>query len=432
MEDQYGEMVTVANTGLSSHLPYLPLYQFSPMPNNILTSPRIPPLVARIHSAPHAAHKRLFSNIYSKSYIQTSPDISTFNCRILAQKILPKIAAAAAAGASIDVLRLNMAFSMDTMSAYEFGSAYGTDFLDDDAACRRFLAAFAAVKNGFFWAGRLPSLTRNLARIGINLVSQEAMSGQAEIEDMCWKLCSRVQTDMATNSLMPTSTAPVVYAQLSSSIARSLEKAHSTPSNDPDFLGRSVASDMLDHLIAGHETSGIALTYAMYELSLHPEFQTNLRTELRSISPPLNFPPPSAGASAFSASTSVPPSTLPRALDALTFLNATLYETLRLYPPGAAGQPRVAPRGGAELHGFTLPEGVVAHAAPYSVHRNEEVFERAEEWLPERWMGERKKEVAEWFWAFGSGSMGCIGKAFAVQGRCFALYFLRLLLPLFF
>jgi unspecific monooxygenase len=69
------------------------------------------------------------------------------------------------------------------------------------------------------------------------------------------------------------------------------------------------------------------------------------------------------------------------------------------------------------LHGFTLPEGVVAHAAPYSVHRNEEVFERAEEWLPERWMGERKKEVGEWFWSFGSGSSGCIGKAFAVQGE---------------
>ena len=73
------------------------------------------------------------------------------------------------------------------------------------------------------------------------------------------------------------------------------------------------------------------------------------------------------------------------------------------------------------LHGFMLPEGVVAHAAPYSVHRNEEVFERAEEWLPERWMGERKKEVAEWFWSFGSGSRGCIGKAFAIQGEFFAL-----------
>jgi hypothetical protein len=377
-------------------------------------------LVAHIHSAPHAAHKRLFSNVYSKSYVQNSPDISTFNSRILTQKVLPRIATSAATGTSIDVLRLNMAFSMDTMSAYEFGSDYGTDFLNDDVQCARFLAAFAAVKNGFFWAGRLPSLIQNLERIGINFVPQDALDGQAYMEEMCWKLCSRVHTAIETDSLLPTSTAPVVYSQRLSSQTRNLEKAPPSPSNGPDFLRRSVASDMLDQLIAGHETSGIALTYAMYELSMHSEFQNTLRAELRSINPPLTFPPPASGSSVFSSTISLPPAAIPRALDALPLLNATLYETLRLYPPGAAGQPRVVPRGGAILHGFMLPEGVVAHAAPYSVHRNEEVFDRAEEWLPERWMGERKKEVAEWFWAFGSGSGGCIGKAFAIQGGFFA------------
>lgn len=389
----------------------------------MLTMPSTPPLVAHIHSAPHSARKRLLSNVYSKSYLQTSSDISTFNSRILTQKVLPKIAASAATGASIDVLRLNTAFGMDVMSAYEFGSAYGTDFLSDDVACSRFLASFAAVKNGFFWAGRLPKLTHVMERIGINLVPQEAMSGQAEMEDMCWKLCSRIQAAMETNSLAPTSTAPVVYAQLSSSLARSMEKAPPAPTNGPDFLHKSVASEMLDHLIAGHDTSGIALTYAMYELSMHPAFQTALRAELRSISPPLTFPPPASGPSAFSISASLLPSTLFRALDALPVLNAALYETLRLYPPGAAGQPRVVPRGGANLSGFMLPEGVVAHAAAYSVHRHEEVFERAEEWIPERWMGEQKKEVGEWFWAFGSGSRGCIGKAFAVQGGSIQYYF---------
>jgi unspecific monooxygenase len=386
----------------------------------MLTSSSTPPLVAHIHSAPHYARKRLFSSVYSKSYLQASSDISAFNTRILTQKVFPKIAAAVATGASIDVLRLNTAFGMDVMSAYEFGSAYGTDFLSDDVACSRFLVAFAAVKNGFFWAGRLPSLTRMLERIGINLVPQEAMNGQAELEDMCWKLCSRVQTAIETDSFAPTSTAPVVYAQLSSSLATSMEKTPPVPPNGPDFLCKSVASEMLDHLIAGHETSGIALTYAMYELSMHPAFQSSLRAELRSISLPLTFPLPASGSSAFSASASVPQSALPRALDALPLLNAALNETLRLYPPGAAGQPRVVPRGGGRLSGFILPEGVVAHAAPYSVHRHEEVFERAEEWMPERWMGKRKREVEEWFWAFGSGSRGCIGKAFAVQGGFFA------------
>lgn len=361
-------------------------------------------------------------NIYSKSFVQNSPDISTFNTRIITERVLPKIATSAAAGASIDVLRLGFAYGMDVMSAYEFGDAYGTEFLNDDGALDRFLAAFKTVKEGFFWAGRLPSITQFLERIGINLVSQEAMDGQAYMEDMCWNLCTGIQSAIDTNAILPNSTAPVVYSQLHSSLETSLEKSPPSPTSAPDFLLKSVASDMLCHLIAGYETTGIALTYTMYELCMHPDFQAELRAELRSLSVPLTFPS-DAGPSAFS--TSAPTSSLPRALDGLPLLNAALYETLRLYPPGAAGQPRVVPRGGAVLCGFALPEGVVAHAAPYSVHRDPEVFERAEEWLPERWMGDKKKEVKDWFWAFGSGSRGCIGKDFAVRGVPFPLFYLK-------
>lgn len=381
---------------------------------NKLTSARIPPLVAEIHGAPHSAHKRRMANIYSKSFLQNSADVSNFNTRILTEGVLPKLAASAANGSPVDVLRLGYAYGMDTMSAYEFGSDYGTNFLSDDVALSGFLAAFTAVKNGFFWAGRLPNMTQTLERIGINLVPQEAMDGQAYMEDMCWKLCSRFQTATETNSLSPSSTKAVVYSQLYSTLEKNLEKTPPSPTQAPDFLGKSVASDMLDHLIAGYETSGIALAYTMYELCMHPEFQTSLRAELRSLNPPLTFPLGS-GDSAFSAIG--PPATLPRALESLPLLNATLYETLRLYPPGAAGQPRVVPRGGSILCGYPLPEGVVAHAAPYSVHRNEDIFERAEKWLPERWMGDKKKEVKDWFWAFGSGSSGCIGREFAVQGE---------------
>jgi hypothetical protein len=379
----------------------------------MLTSTRIPPLVAELRSGPHTAHKRRMGNIYSKSFIQNSQDISTFTARILTEGVLPKVAASAAAGSSIDVLRLGYAYGMDVMSTYEFGSDYGTRFLSDDTALSGFLGAFTAVKNGFFWAGRLPTLTQNLQRMGINLVPKEAMDGQAYMEAMCWKLCSRLQTNMVSNSLSSNSTAPVVYSQLYTSLEKTLEKSPPSPASTPEFLCKSVASDMLDHFIAGYETSGNAMTYAMYELCMHPDFQTALRAELRSLTPPLTFPLGS-GPSAFSAS--APPSTLPRVLDNLPLLNAALYETLRLYPPGAAGQPRVAPRGGAILSGFAIPEGVVVHAAPYSVHRNEEVFEKAEEWLPERWMGDKKKEVKDWFWAFGSGSRGCIGRDFAIQG----------------
>jgi hypothetical protein len=124
-------------------------------------------------------------NIYSKSFIQNFQDISTFTTRILTDGVLPKVATSAAAGSSIDVLRLGYVYGMDMMSAYEFGSDYGTKFLRDDTALSGFLGAFTAVKNGFFWAGRLPTLTQRLQRIGINLAPKEAMDGQAYMEAMC-------------------------------------------------------------------------------------------------------------------------------------------------------------------------------------------------------------------------------------------------------
>jgi len=36
----------------------------------------------------------------------------------------------------------------------------------------------------------------------------------------------------------------------------------------------------LAFLIAGHETSGSTLTFALYELALHPEIQQTLRAEI--------------------------------------------------------------------------------------------------------------------------------------------------------
>jgi cytochrome P450 len=36
----------------------------------------------------------------------------------------------------------------------------------------------------------------------------------------------------------------------------------------------------LTFLIAGYETSGSTLSFAMYELALHPEIQLSLRTEI--------------------------------------------------------------------------------------------------------------------------------------------------------
>jgi len=45
--------------------------------------------------------------------------------------------------------------------------------------------------------------------------------------------------------------------------------------DDDDFVGQA-----LTFLVAGFETSGSTLSYALYEFALHPEIQNRLRAEI--------------------------------------------------------------------------------------------------------------------------------------------------------
>src|SRR5436190_8574958 len=84
-----------------------------------------------------------------------------------------------------------------------------------------------------------------------------------------------------TSTYSAAATQPVVYRQLSQGLERSI--------SDLEERKLRVASEMLDHLIAGHETSGITLTYLMHEMSQRPELQSKLREELLTLSPPIIY-----------------------------------------------------------------------------------------------------------------------------------------------
>jgi hypothetical protein len=113
----------------------------------------------------------------------------------------------------------------------------------------------------------------------------------------------------------------------------------------------------------------------------------------------------------------------PKAIDLLPLLNAILKETLRLYSPSPAIQPRVTPPGGTIIDGFRIPGGITVGTSAYCLHMNERVFPSAAEFRPERWLKsedpDRLKEMNQWFWAFGSGSRMCIASHFALNSKSF-------------
>jgi len=143
--------------------------------------------------------------------------------------------------------------------------------------------------------------------------------------------------------------------------------------------------------LAGHETTALALTYALRLLSLHPGVAERARREVRHV----------VG------------NRLPRLADLpeLTFTRAVLDETLRLFPPAWA-LARVSLED-STLGEYACRAGTEVVIAPWVMHRDQRFFTRPELFTPERWL--RKPELPRCvYMPFGAGPRVCIGNHFAL------------------
>ena len=342
-------------------------------------------MVGMLPNKAHADQKRMLSKIYSKSYLQESTDIRNTAAMLLLTRVFPILDNLAKTGSSVNVLPLFQAVGMDFTSAYLFGTKNSTTYLFNLHKWEKWLEEYEKFKS---------------------LSCQERNGGF--IESWCLSLCRKVHENDNPNDV-PVATNPVVYQQLH----QSFEKK---PDERPIEL--AVASEILDHLVAGHETTGISLTYLMWELSRHPELQAELRKELVTLSPTLAYPFVS-----MQEENTLPILPSPASIEALPLLDAIVRETLRLHSPIGAPLPRVTPSTSppVSIEGYdNIPGGVKVSASAYTLHRIEEVYPHPTEWLPERWLNpgpDKIHDMRRLWWPFGSGGRMCLGSNFALQGR---------------
>lgn len=360
-----------------------------------------PNMVSMLEHKPHSVQKRMVSNLYSKSFLQSSQDLQKASNYLTFDRFLPIMDSVVRNGVEMNVFDFFQAVGMDFTSAYLFGLTNGTNFMHDLEYRHYWLEQYKAFK--------------------FQLPQERA---DCEVERWCFSMCEAAEAFTHSDKAQedPLATQPVVYGRLSQSLK---ESSQSKP--DSRCIMVKTASEMLDHLIAGHETSGITLTYLVHELSQRPALQARLRSELFTLSPPIAHPSqnnehkylPSA-----------------RSINALPVLDSILQETLRLYAAAPAFQPRMTPytATGTTLEGYNnIPGGVRVSANAYTLHRNATVFPEPLTWIPERWMDAEdghKEEMKRWFWAFGSGGRMCLGSNFAIQGmsKLFDLSFCGLLM----
>ena len=164
---------------------------------------------------------------------------------------------------------------------------------------------------------------------------------------------------------------------------------------------RQVRDEVLTLLLAGHETTAVALSWAWLELSRTPSARRDLDAELAS---------PVARAALTDA-----------AWDQLPVTRAIVAETLRLHPP--AYQLGRRPTEDVVLGSYRFRRGSAVLISPYALHRDERSWgPDAGEFRPSRWLTQegRFDEAAPGqprgaYLPFGAGSRMCIGAGFAVM-----------------
>ncbi len=155
-----------------------------------------------------------------------------------------------------------------------------------------------------------------------------------------------------------------------------------------------VADEARTFLLAGHETTAIALSWSWYLLASHPQAEAELRSELDEV---LAGRLPEPGD-----------------LERLKFTDAVVREAMRLFPPAfIIGR---EPLADFELGGYTIPAGTTVFMSPYVMQRDGRFFDHPGEFEPRRWLDQRAAALPKMaYFPFGGGPRICIGNLFAMM-----------------
>lgn len=184
----------------------------------------------------------------------------------------------------------------------------------------------------------------------------------------------------------------------------------------PELL-QQTSDNLRVFMFAGHDTTSILMQWALYELARSPRARAALHAELDAL---------------FGGSTAADPRAIGARLLApggaellgqMTYATAVIKETLRLHPPAASVRMTapgtdfrlVLPPGGEgegeqQQQREVCPDGTIMYLNAFIIQRDRAVWgETADEFVPERWLGDTSWMPAGAWRPFERGPRSCIG-----------------------
>jgi unspecific monooxygenase len=164
------------------------------------------------------------------------------------------------------------------------------------------------------------------------------------------------------------------------------------PEGGAAFTPAALRDQVATLLVAGHETTAVALFWALYLLAGAPDVQERLAAEVKDL--------------ALDEDAAV--ETLPK----LVYTRAVLSEALRLYPPAFALAREAI---GADRVGeVEIPPRAVILIAPWVLHRHRRFWRDPDRFDPSRFLPDAPPVDRFAYLPFGAGPRVCVGAQFAL------------------
>jgi cytochrome P450 len=171
-----------------------------------------------------------------------------------------------------------------------------------------------------------------------------------------------------------------------------LMRAARDPETGVEIPAAQLRDQVATLIVAGHETTALAIFWSLYLLALAPPVQEGVARE--------------------AASLDLSPNGAAQSLTGLILTRAVVQETLRLYPPAFL----IAREAVGEdiLSDVRVPPGGLVLVAPWVLHRHRRLWQDPDAFDPRRFLPDAEPPDRFAYLPFGVGPRVCIGAQFAM------------------
>lgn len=260
--------------------------------------------------------------------------------------------------------------------------ALGKSVLGSDLRGKDELVVAAALRDSVRWAVDRAMRPVNLPRWWPTRRRQRAVAASSALH----RLAADILRDCRTDDTIE---APLVRALM----------AAVDPETGTALPDTAICDELVLFMLAGHDTTSTALTYAVYSLGHHPDVQDRLAEEVAQLDVD------TLGAQ-----------DMPR----LGYAVQVLREAMRMCSPSLLLGRMVLQD--IEVDGYRVSAGDFAAVSVAAIHYDPEVWQNPMTFDPDRFTPDRLRTHGRWdYLPFGAGQRACLGDHFAIQEAALAL-----------